>query len=143
MSLAPASPRTAEVEIVVPFHDVDSAEVAWHGHYVKYLEIARCALLQTFNYDYPQMRESGYFWPIIDLQLRYVRPAVFGQRIIVRATLVEWEHRLKIDYLIRDSASGQRLTRGSSAQVAVDMRNREMCLASPDILFERLGLSRS
>ncbi|MGS0467376.1 hypothetical protein ACU8V3_09605 [Cobetia marina] len=36
---------SATVEMEVPFHDVDMMEVAWHGHYVRYLEIARCKLL--------------------------------------------------------------------------------------------------
>jgi acyl-CoA thioester hydrolase len=131
--------RSAEVLIEVPFHDVDMAGIAWHGHYAKYLELARCVLLQTFDYNYDRMRESGYGWPVIDLHLRYVRPATFGQRIRVRATLVEWEHRLKIDYLVTDALSGQRMTKGSSIQVAVDIATGEMCLISPDVLFERLG----
>ena len=42
----------AEVEIEIPFHDVDVLGVAWHGHYVKYLEIARCALLDQIDYNY-------------------------------------------------------------------------------------------
>ena len=29
----------AEVEIRVPFYDVDSIYVVWHGHYVKYLSL--------------------------------------------------------------------------------------------------------
>ncbi len=29
------------VEVRVPFHDVDPAGIAWHGHYFKYLELAR------------------------------------------------------------------------------------------------------
>ncbi len=49
----------AEVVIEIPFHDVDVMSVAWHGHYVKYLEIARCMLLDKIDYNYPQMRESG------------------------------------------------------------------------------------
>jgi len=57
---------SAETIIEIPFHDVDSAEVAWHGHYVKYFEIARCKLLDKFDYNYPQMTASGYFWPIIE-----------------------------------------------------------------------------
>jgi acyl-CoA thioester hydrolase len=40
---------------------------------------------------------------VIDLQLRYVRGATFGQTLNVRASLVEWENRLKINYLITDS----------------------------------------
>ena len=126
----------AEVEILVPFFDVDSMEVVWHGHYVKYLEVARCALLDKLEHNYTQMRAAGYAWPIIDLQLRYIRGARFGQRLIVRADLIEWENRLKIHYLISDAASGERMTRGSSVQVAVAIASREMLLASPKVFVE-------
>ena len=120
-----------DCEIVVPFFDVDMLQIVWHGHYVKYLEVARCALLDKLQHNYLQMRDSGYAWPVIDLQLRYIRGATFGQRIMVRADLVEWENRLKINYLISDAVTGERMTRGSSVQVAVEIASREMQLASP------------
>jgi acyl-CoA thioester hydrolase len=126
----------AEIEFAVPFFDVDSMEVVWHGHYVKYLEVARCALLDKLGHNYQQMRASGYAWPIIDLQLRYVRGAQFGQQIKVRADLIEWQNRLKINYLITDVATGERLTRASSVQVAVQISSREMQLASPRVLVD-------
>jgi acyl-CoA thioester hydrolase len=128
----------AEVEIEVAFHDVDAMDVVWHGHYVKYFELARCALLRSFDYDYPRMRESGYLWPIVGCKLKYVRPARYGQRVIVRATLREWENRLRMDYLIRDAASGTKLTTGSTIQVAVDMASGELQFVSPPALTERL-----
>jgi acyl-CoA thioester hydrolase len=126
----------AEIEMVVPFFDVDMMEVVWHGHYVKYFEEARCALLDKLGHNYRQMRDAGYAWPIIDLQVRYIRGAQFGQRIKVRADLVEWENRLKINYLITDIATGERMTRGSSVQVAVEIATREMLLASPRVFVE-------
>ncbi|OQR38292.1 thioesterase [Pseudomonas sp. T] len=126
----------AEVEILVPFFDVDMMEVVWHGHYVKYLEVARCALLDRLDHNYSQMREAGYAWPVIDLQLRYVRGARFGQRISVRADLVEWENRLKINYLISDVETGERLTRASSTQVAVEIASREMQMVSPPVFID-------
>ena len=125
-----------DTEIVVPFFDVDSMHVVWHGHYVKYLEVARCALLDRIGHNYDAMVASGYAWPVIDLQLRYVRGAVFGQKLNVRANLVEWENRLKINYLISDLATGERLTRAVSVQVAVDMSSREMQLASPKVFTD-------
>ncbi|MDA7084877.1 acyl-CoA thioesterase [Pseudomonas sp. SA3-5] len=124
----------AEIEMVVPFFDVDSMEVVWHGHYVKYFEVARCALLDKLGHNYTQMLTAGYAWPIIDLQVRYIRGARFGQKIIVRADLIEWENRLKLHYLISDAETGERMTRGSSVQVAVDIASREMQLASPRVL---------
>ena len=126
----------AEVEILVPFFDVDMMEVVWHGHYVKYLEVARCALLDKIGHNYATMRDAGYAWPIIDLQLRYMRGAKFGQRLTVRADLVEWENRLKINYLITDAATGERMTRASSVQVAVEIASLEMQLASPSVFVQ-------
>ena len=130
-----------EVPFTIPFHDVDMLGIAWHGHYAKYFEIARCALLERFDYGYDQMRESGYMWPVIDMHIRYVKPLRFGQRVIVKAMLREWENRLLVEYLVTDEKTGQRLTKGSTSQVAVDLASGEMCFVSPHILFERLGVS--
>lgn len=126
----------AQVEVLVPFFDVDAMDVVWHGHYLKYFEVARCALLERIGHNYMQMRDAGYAWPIIDVQLRYIRGARFNQRIIVRADLVEWESRLKINYLISDVDTGERMTRGSTVQVAVEIASREMLLASPKVFVE-------
>ncbi len=134
---------SAEAEIQVQFFDLDPMQVVWHGHYVKYLEVARCALLDAIDYNYTQMKASGYAWPVIDMRLRYIDAATFGQRLKLRADIVEWENRLKIDYLITDAASGRRLLRGSTTQVAVDMITREMCFVSPAVLFQKLGISPS
>ena len=133
-----AATRAAEVELQVPFHDVDSVGIVWHGHYAKYFELARCALLDTFRYGYRQMIDSGYVWPIIDFNLRYIKPARFEQKLRVRATLEEWEYRLKIAYVVTDAVSGERLTKGHTVQVAVSKETGEMLLASPAVLRERL-----
>jgi acyl-CoA thioester hydrolase len=131
---------SAEIEMTVPFHDVDAMEVAWHGHYVRYFEIARCAALAKIAYDYPDMKASGYAWPIIDLHVRYPRPLEYGQKVLVSARLVEWENRMKFEYEIKDAASGRRLSMAETVQVAVNMEKKEMCFASPPILFQKLGL---
>lgn len=130
----------AEVVIEIPFHDVDVMHVAWHGHYVKYLEIARCVLLDKIDYNYPQMKESGYAWPVIDLRIRYAYPLQFQQKVRIKVEAVEWENRLKLNYLIEDLETGRRLTKAYTVQVAVDMKTNEMLLASPDILYEKLGV---
>ena len=128
----------AEVAVEVPFHDVDVMEVVWHGHYVKYFELARCALLRRIDYDYPQMRESGYAWPVVECHVKYVRPARYGMRLTVCATLQEYENRLKMTYEIHDAAGGERLTKGYTVQVAVDMRSGALQFVSPACLTERL-----
>lgn len=134
------SPWSAEVELQVQFYDLDPMHIVWHGNYVKYLEVVRCALFDKIDYNYTQMKESGYQWPVIDMQLRYAGSAVFGQRLKLYAEIVEWENRLKIDYLITDAETGKRLTRASTTQVAVNMTTGEMCFVSPQVLLEKLGV---
>ena len=104
-----------EVRVRVPFHDVDPANVVWHGHYYKYFELARCVLLEKSAYDYDEMPRSGFVWPIVDTRARFVKPVRFNQEIVVRAVLREWELRLVIDYSIVDD-NGVEYTRASTTQ---------------------------
>jgi len=133
-------PLSCEIELTPAFHDIDPLEIVWHGHYVKYLECARSALMDQFAYNYRQMRDSGYAWPIIELHLKYLRPVKLGQRIKIRAQITEWQSRLKIDYLISDALSGQKINQASSIQVAVEIASGEMQFLCPPILWQSLGV---
>lgn len=129
---------SAAATVEVPFHDVDAMCVCWHGHYLKYFEIGRSALLRAFDYDYPEMQASGYLWPIVEAHLKYVRPARYGQKIDVCTELLEHENRLKIGYQIVDCATGERLTRGYTIQVAIEAATQELQFVSPPVVFEKL-----
>ena len=132
---------STEMVIEVPFYDLDPMQVVWHGNYVKYFEKIRCELLKKFEYDYVDMKDSGYMWPIVDMRLKYVNSAVFGQKLLCKATIIEYENRLKIDYTIRCQETGKRLTKGYTVQVAVDIVSKEMQFVSPAILLEKLGVT--
>lgn len=143
MSTDTPSPKLPSVDtpIRVPFNDCDPLGIVWHGNYTRYFEVAREALMESFGYSYEQMFESGYAWPVIDLHVRYVKAIRCSQRLCVTATLREWEYRLKIDYLITDAESGERLAKGHTVQVAVTLADFEMQLNSPAILKQKLGLA--
>jgi acyl-CoA thioester hydrolase len=130
---------SAKTPMTVQFFECDPLAVCWHGQYVKYFEIARCALLKKINYDYPDMMESGYAWPVIDLHIRYTRALQYGQDILVEAALVEYESYLLIRYEITDAATGEKYTRGTTKQVAVTNDTFEMQLVSPKIVSEKLA----
>lgn len=111
--------KEARVEHEIPFHDVDSYRVVWHGNYPRYFEIARCRLLDQLKVSYAEMERMGYFFPVIDLQAKYLKPLVFGQRVWLKATLHAWHHKLTIRYQIIDCESGAIHTKGETSQVAV------------------------
>lgn len=130
---------SCSTEIEVQFFDVDSMRVVWHGNYVKYLEVARCELLKLFNYNYLEMEASGYVWPIVDMRLKYVASAKLSDFIIIQASLIEYESRMKIEYVVKDKTSGKVLTKAYTIQVAVDMANGEMLFEAPQCLVEKLS----
>lgn len=130
---------TRVVELTPAFHDLDPMGIVWHGNYFKYFEIARCALLQRFDYDYEQMRDSGYAWPVVDLRAKYIRPLKYGQALQVEARLTEWENRLRVDYVIRDRATNLVHTKAHTLQVAVDLGTGELQLVTPAAFRQRIG----
>jgi acyl-CoA thioester hydrolase len=121
------------------FYDIDPMQIVWHGNYARFFELGRCAVMDKIGYSYDQMRDSGFAWPIIDMHLRYYRPLRLGQQAEVTAGIVEWENRLGVRYLIQDVATGQKLTRGTTMQVALDIETQEMLWETPAILREKLS----
>jgi acyl-CoA thioester hydrolase len=115
----------------VSFHDVDMVGVVWHGHYLRYLEDARWALMNQLGYGLDRMVASGFAWPIVELQTKYVSPARFGDRLRVRASLVEWESRMAVNYLVSRLGDGARVVRARTVQVAVDAGSGELQFATP------------
>ena len=139
-----ARPRLAEtVEIQVPFHDLDPVNIVWHGNYVKYLAHARDALMTRLGFSYPQMQQCGFVFPVVDVRLRYLRPARLGQRLRIVAELVENDPRLLVRYLITDADSGERIVRAHTTQVPVDAQTGAMSYRAPDALLECVGRAQA
>lgn len=129
---------SADITVKTQFYDLDPMEIVWHGNYARFFEQARCALLDKLGYNYQQMSDSGFAWPIVDMRIKYVRPLRFPQTVKVTATLVEYENRLKINYLIEDIVSSERLTKGYTVQVAVDRKTEEMLFESPVVFRQKV-----
>jgi acyl-CoA thioester hydrolase len=136
-------PISAEVRVKAQFFDLDPMNVVWHGNYPRYLEQARCALLDRIGFNYGEMQKTDHVWPIVDMRIKYVRPIRFGQDVLVRATLSEHENRLRIDYLIVDAGSGDVLTRAQTIQVAVRRETQELEYASPPALLDAVRKAQS
>jgi acyl-CoA thioester hydrolase len=129
---------SASIDVAVAFSDVDLAQVVWHGHYARYLENARWALMERIGFGLQEMLASGYGWPIVELHVKYVKAARFGERLRVKASLAEWKNRLVINYLVMNIASGERVARAQTVQAAVDMQTGSLQFVTPAVLADRI-----
>jgi acyl-CoA thioester hydrolase len=129
---------STETVIKAQFFDLDPMNIVWHGNYARFLEQGRCELLHRLGFNYTQMEASGFAFPIVEMRLKYVAPIRFRQDFVVTTTLMEYENRLRFDYVIRDVASGTILTRGQTIQAAVRIETGELCLECPPALIEKV-----
>lgn len=95
--------------------------------------------MDKIDYGYLKMNESGYMWPIIDTRVKYVKAIPFNHQIRVHAKLTEWENRLRVDYVIYDAQTNQRMCKAHTTQVAVSIKEQEMCFASPKVFIDKVN----
>ncbi|WP_038173293.1 MULTISPECIES: acyl-CoA thioesterase [Vibrio] len=131
-------PLESEVTLITSFQDADPMGVIYHGNYFRFFEEARRVLMDKIEYGYLAMNDSGYMWPIIDTRVKYVKAIAFNHTIRVCAKLTEWENRLRVDYIIYDAESGQRMCKAHTTQVAVSIKQQEMCFASPKVFIDKV-----
>jgi acyl-CoA thioester hydrolase len=125
------------IELEIPFHDVDGLRVVWHGHYCKYLELGRTALLRARRLDAPDLAALGYLFLVAETHLRHVRPLRYADRVRVTSWLVEIDNRIRVTYELRNVSSEQVCAEGSTVLVTVS-DSGELCLATPPAILERL-----
>lgn len=107
--------------ITVRFCEVDSYQVAWHGHYVAWMEVGRNELAAQFGLAVDQLAAAGYLGPVVTLELKYLRPARFNERLTVRTTVRRSETpTLEFRSLIL-GADGRPVARGVTVHALTDL----------------------
>jgi acyl-CoA thioester hydrolase len=129
---------SAEVVVRIQFYHLDPLRIVWYGNYPRFIEQARAALFDKISFGYSEMAESGFLWPVVDLRIKYVRPINPAHSIRVVATLLEYENRLKVRYLITDAETNELLTKAHSIQVTVDRTTKELCFETPQVLVDKI-----
>jgi len=132
---------SSEIEIYVPFCDLDPMNVVWHGNYIKYMEQARCKMFEELNYTYIDMKNDNYAYPVVKLDVKYIKPAIFNQKLIIKIYLEEIQPALIIKYDIFDKNSLEKIFCGKTIQMGVDIKTRETLYTPPQRLIEILESS--
>lgn len=110
-----------ESSIKVRFNEVDAYRVAWHGHYVAWMEIGRSALAGRFGLDAFQLTELGYLGPVVNLEIKYLRPARFNDELTIRTRIIPSESAtLVFESLILD-CDGLKLAAGLTTHALTDL----------------------
>lgn len=128
----------AETELTIPFYDNDPMGVVWHGNYVKYIEIARCDMLNKIGYNYIDMKNDGVAYPIAKLDMKYIKPISFNQKIRIVSEIEEIEPSLIIKYVFFDE-NEEKIFKAKTMQICVDIDTKNSVYNAPKRFKELLN----
>ena len=122
----------------VPFYDVDSMRVVYHGNYTKYFEEARCAYFEALGMSYNDMEASGFLLPVVSLNVKFIRSCTFGQELAVEVVREANDNLIVLHYTIRDAKSGVKCCKGTTRHAAIDAETKELFFELPEPFLNRL-----
>ncbi len=126
-----------EISFRVRYGETDQMGVVYYGNYAQYLEMGRVEWLRNLGISYKSMEENGIILPVISLQIKYLKSAVYDDLITV-ATYLKKKPSVKIefDYKIYNEAR-EILIEANTVLVFID-RNTKRPVKCPDYLLERM-----
>jgi acyl-CoA thioester hydrolase len=122
---------TSTIEFPVRFSEVDSMQVVWHGHYVKYMEEGREDFGRKNGINYMFIKANGYMAPVVKLVCDFKKALSYDDHVMVETTFVDSD-AAKIIYRFRiyRASDKELMATGESVQVFLDM-NFELILTNP------------
>jgi acyl-CoA thioester hydrolase len=127
-----------ETQIRVRFNEVDAYQIAWHGHYVAWMEEARNELAGRFGVDAAQIAAAGFLAPVVALELNFMRPARFGEQLRVRTTLAR-KQTATLEFLCDIIGEDGRLTASGRTVHALTDQDGVLQYSIPKPIAQRLG----
>ncbi len=89
---------STETQIRVRYAETDQMGVVYHANYFQYFEVARAESIRHLGFTYADMEKLGVIMPVIEVQCRYLRPAVYDDLLTVKVILRELPVHHKIEF---------------------------------------------
>lgn len=90
---------TSRASVSVRYAETDMMGVVYHGSYLPWLEIGRTHLLKEHGLPYRELETEGFFLPVLEVGVRYLRPAKYDDTITITTFLREKPTlRIRMEY---------------------------------------------
>ncbi|MBI2730311.1 MAG: acyl-CoA thioesterase [Sphingobacteriales bacterium] len=87
----------ASTKIRVRYAETDQMDVVYHGNYAQYFEAARAEAIRELGFTYKDMEAMGVIMPIVELHVKFIRPAHYDDLLTIKTILKELptDHRIE------------------------------------------------
>jgi acyl-CoA thioester hydrolase len=88
--------------VTVRYAETDMMGIVYHANYLPWFEVARTQLLREQGFPYRQLEADGYRIPVLEVAVKYLKPALYDDTLTILATIKEKPLlRIRIDYEVR------------------------------------------
>jgi len=89
---------SAATQIRVRYAETDQMNVVYHGNYAQYFEVARAESIRTLGFTYKDMEAIGIIMPIVELHVKFIRPAHYDDLLTIKTNLKELPANHRIEF---------------------------------------------
>lgn len=108
-----------ETTFAVRYAETDQMGVVHHSNYLVWFEVGRTNFMNDAGFHYAKLEENGILAPVIDANLKYIRPAKYGERVNVTTTLATYNGvRMTYQYEVKNE-SGELIVTGTTSHTIV------------------------
>ncbi len=126
-----------ETNLRVRYAETDQMGFVYYGNYPQFYEVGRAEAMRQLGTTYKDMEEKGVVMPIVDMHLKYIRPARYDDLLTVKTTVPELPaSRMHFDYEIYNE-EGTLLNKGYTVLAFLKKKTGRPCPA-PEWFLEKL-----
>jgi acyl-CoA thioester hydrolase len=129
---------TATTQIRVRYAETDQMKVVYYGNYPQYYEVGRAEAIRELGFTYKALEDLGIMMPVVEMNIRYFRPALYDDLLTVKTTLVALEKSKVTFQSAIFNEQNELLNKGTVTLVfvtSVNLKRTEM----PQVLFDKLA----
>jgi acyl-CoA thioester hydrolase len=116
----------SETKVRVRYAETDQMGVVYYGNYAQYFEVGRVESIRQLGYTYKEIEELGIIMPVVELNIKYLRSAIYDDLITIRSTVRELPHNHRIEFFQEVlNEQGKLLTTGKVVLYFVDAVSKQ------------------
>lgn len=125
-------------EFRIYYEDTDAGGVTYHANYLHFMERARTEMIdKIFGIPFQELNKKGIIFVVYELHIKYKRPALLGDVIIVKSELeVKSKFRLTFKQNIIKKETQELLTEATVEVVCVNKEGK--LIEIPDQLYDKI-----
>lgn len=118
----------------IRYSETDQMGYCYYGNYAQFFEIGRVETLREIGVSYKSLEERGIMLPVVDLNVKYIQPALYDDLIEIRTFLRKTPGiKIEFDYEIYNEEKTL-LTKASTTLVFISSETMKPVKAPDDVI---------